>query len=100
MLRAVSSDLALVLSTFGFMDFGELYIFTMLLLGTTIQDGGIGVRSVDLYEVHISKFANDFMYKYQISTTRLVGSTHPGIFQIWFSTRRMNVSDITSMVND
>ena len=33
-----------------------------------------------LYEVHVGKLANDFMYKYQISTTRLVGSTHPGIF--------------------
>jgi len=29
---------------------------------------------------HVGKLANDFMYKYQISTTRLVGSTHPGIF--------------------
>jgi len=34
----------------------------------------------DLCEVHVSKLANDFMYKYLISTTGLVGSTHPGIF--------------------
>jgi len=46
-LRAVSSGLALVLSTFGFMNLGELCIFAMLLLGATIQDGGIGVRSDD-----------------------------------------------------
>ena len=47
-LRAVLSGLALVLSTFGFMGFGELCIFAMLISGTTIQDGGIGVRSVFL----------------------------------------------------
>ena len=35
-LRAVSSGLALVLSTFGFMDFLELCVFAMLLSGTTI----------------------------------------------------------------
>jgi len=48
-LRAVSSGLALVLSTFGFMGCGEQCIFAMLLLGTTIEDGGIGVRSILSY---------------------------------------------------
>jgi len=44
-LRAVSCGLALVFSTFGFMGLEELCIFAILLSGTTIQDGGIGVRS-------------------------------------------------------
>ena len=44
-LRAVLSGLALVFSTFGFMGLEELCIFAILLSGTTIQDGGIGVRS-------------------------------------------------------
>jgi len=44
-LRAVSSGLALVFSTFGFMGFEELCIFAIVLSGATIQDGGIGVRS-------------------------------------------------------
>ena len=53
-LRAVSSGLALVLSTFGFMGLGELCIFAMLLSGVTIQDGGIGVRSDVLFVVYVS----------------------------------------------
>jgi len=53
-LRAVSSGLALVLSTFGFMGLGELCIFAMLLSGATIQDGGIGVRSDVLFVVYVS----------------------------------------------
>jgi len=36
MLRAVSSGLALVFSTFGLMSFLELCVFAMLLSGTTI----------------------------------------------------------------
>jgi len=63
MLRAVSSGLALVFSMFGFMVsfVEEICIFTIVLLGTTIQDGGIGVRS-DAHSLYImpDKISNTY----------------------------------------
>jgi len=68
-LRAVSSSLALVFSMFVFMVslVEETCIFAIVLLGATIQDGGIGVRSIISYihlishcplEQHVCAFIN------------------------------------------